>query len=109
MSRISQTPKPPYYAVVFTSELTGDHPEYERMSERMVALCTQQPDFLGAETARDERGVEITVSYWSSLESIQEWKEHAIHRVAQRAGKSDWYDRFATRICKVERDNFFER
>ena len=42
------------------------------MSERMLELAERQPGFLGVESARESLG--ITVSYWSSLEAIAEWK-----------------------------------
>lgn len=102
MPLIAQTPPPPYYAVIFTSTRTeGDH-GYGAMAERMVALASQQPGFLGAESARNEVG--ITVSYWKDLESIRAWKAHAEHLEAQRQGREKWYSAFTTRIAKVERD-----
>ncbi len=102
MSLIAQTPPPPYYAVIFTSTRTeGDH-GYGAMAERMVALASQQPGFLGAESARNDVG--ITVSYWKDLESIRAWKSHAEHLEAQRLGHAQWYSAFTTRIAKVERD-----
>ena len=102
MTLIAETPKPPYYAVVFTSERTeGDH-GYAEMAARMVELAAQQPGFLGIESAKGSVG--ITVSYWSDLESIRQWKKHAEHREAQQKGHSQWYSSFKTRIAKVERD-----
>lgn len=109
MSAISDTPQPPYYAVIFTSELTpGDH-GYEKMADRMVELASAQPGFLGVESSiRDSNGLGITVSYWDSLEAIKNWKDHALHQEAQKKGKAVWYRRFRLRVCKVERDQFFE-
>jgi heme-degrading monooxygenase HmoA len=98
---IATTPETPYYAVIFTSVRTeGDH-GYDAMSERMSALARLQPGYLGVESARSEVG--ITVSYWRDLESIKAWKAQAEHLVAQQTGRSDWYARYTTRICKVER------
>lgn len=108
MSGISKTPQPPYYAVIFTSERTEGDNGYGQMAEKMVALASQQPGFLGVESARDETGLGITVSYWDSLDAIRIWKENASHKVAQEKGKAVWYKRFALRVCKVERDNLFE-
>jgi heme-degrading monooxygenase HmoA len=107
MNRISKTPQPPYYAVIFTSERTEGDNGYGQMAEKMLELASQQPGFLGAESVRDESGLGITVSYWNSLEAIRNWKENASHKVAQEMGKAIWYKRFALRVCKVERDNFF--
>ena len=102
---IASTPKPPYYAVIFTSLRTEGDNGYGDMAERMVALAQQQPGFLGVESARD--GLGITVSYWQSLEAIREWKAHAEHLVAQQRGREEWYSAFKTRIAKVERDYGF--
>jgi hypothetical protein len=61
MSTISKTPKPPYYAVIFTSLKIPEDQGYSKMSDRMVELVSQQDGFLGFESAREELG--ITVSY----------------------------------------------
>ena len=102
MSSIAKTPNPPYYAVIFTSCRTEGDNGYGEMAECMVNLAAQQPGFLGIESAREEVG--ITVSYWSDLESIKNWKANAVHQEAQRLGHEKWYSSFKTRISKVERD-----
>ncbi|MCM3039827.1 antibiotic biosynthesis monooxygenase [Paenibacillus motobuensis] len=107
MSEIAQTPKAPYYAVIFTSERTDGDKGYSEMAEEMVKLASVQPGFLGVESARE--GLGITVSYWESLEAIQKWKQNERHLIAQRRGMSDWYLRYNTRVCKVERDYGFEK
>lgn len=102
MNHIAQTPRPPYYAVIFTSLRTEIDEGYDETSERMVELAARQPGFLGVESVRD--GLGITVSYWSDLESIKAWKAVADHREAQTKGRQKWYSAFKTRICLVERD-----
>lgn len=97
------TPKPPYYAVIFTSIRSGDE-GYAETSERMNELARQQPGFLGIESARGDDGLGITVSYWTDLESIRAWKANAEHRIAQQRGKSEWYAGYVTRVCRVEYD-----
>ena len=99
----------PYYAVIFTSQRTdGDH-GYEAMAKQMVELASQQPGFLGVDSIRDKNGIGITVSYWDSLEAIQQWKKHAAHQIAQEKGKKQWYERYSVRVCKVEREHGFKR
>ena len=104
---LATTPEPPYYAVIFSS-VRGDTDgeEYAKTAARMVDLARLQPGFLGLETAREDVG--ITVSYWRDLEAIRSWKRHADHVLAQRMGRSGWYERFITRIAKVERDYAFD-
>lgn len=102
MSQIADTPKPPYYAVIFTNLLSKNTDGYEATAERMVELAMEQPGFLGIESVREELG--ITISYWQDLESIKNWKQNTEHLVAQKHGRETWYAEFKTRIAKVERD-----
>ncbi len=102
MTGISNTPKPPYYAVIFTSLRTLEDNGYGEMADHMIALAQQHKGFLGIESARDNLG--ITVSYWSNLDSIKAWKMNAEHLVAQKMGRQSWYSNFRVRISKVERE-----
>ena len=102
MSEIANTPKPPYYAVIFTSHRTDGDNGYGEMAARMAELAAQQPGYLGMESARE--GLGITVSYWESLEAIRNWKQNAEHQEAQRLGHQQWYSSFRVRIAKVERE-----
>ena len=107
---IANTPQPPYYAVVFTSIRTsGDDDGYAVMAKRMMELAAEQDGFLGVESARDESGLGITVSYWQDPESIKRWHEITEHREAQRMGRERWYQAFALRVARVERAYDFHR
>ena len=103
MSSIANTPKPPYYAVIFTSHRTEGDNGYDEMATKMVELASRQPGFLGIESARQDVG--ITVSYWTDLDSIRKWKRNTEHQKAQKLGRDKWYASFKTRISKVERDS----
>ena len=102
LSIIAKTPKPPYYAVIFSSTRTDGDNGYDETADRMLQLAEQQTGFLGVESARENIG--ITVSYWSDLESIKNWKANAEHLTAQKTGRKKWYSSFKVRISKVERD-----
>lgn len=106
MSPIAQTPKPPYYAVIFTSTQAEKLEGYGEMADRMEQLAKEQPGYLGFEAARD--GVGIAISYWRDLESIANWKANAEHLVAQASGRAQWYEQYVTRICLVERDYSYD-
>ncbi len=107
MSEIAETPKPPYYAVIFTSARTEGENGYGEMAQKMFELAREQKGFLGVESAREDLG--ITVSYWGTLEDIADWKRNAEHKIAQQIGAEIWYQSYKTRICLVERDYGFER
>ena len=86
---IANTPKPPYYAVIFTSLRTAVDEGYGNMADNMVALAEQQPGYLGHESARDGTG--ITVSYWQKPGSHQQLEKNSDHLMAQRFGRAKWY------------------
>jgi heme-degrading monooxygenase HmoA len=94
MSEIAKTPKPPYYAVIFTSHRTEGDNGYGEMAGEMLELASKQPGFIGVESARESVG--ITVSYWTDLASIKAWKQNAEHILAQKRGKEIWYKEFKT-------------
>ena len=104
---IAQTPPPPYYAVIFTSDRTDVKEGYEDTAQRMVELAEGQDGFLGIESAREGTG--ITVSYWRDTDAIRKWKMNAEHLIAQQKGRAEWYRNYKTRICLVERDYGFEK
>ena len=104
---IANTPKPPYYAVIFTSVRTDLDNEYAQMADKMVGLAQQQDGFLGYESARNEIG--ITVSYWRDIESIKKWKNNSEHQIARKSGREIWYQSFKTRIAIVESDYDFNK
>ncbi|GAB2682104.1 antibiotic biosynthesis monooxygenase [Aliiglaciecola sp. 3_MG-2023] len=105
MTQMANTPKPPYYAVIFTSLASEIDDSYVETSNQMLALAQQMSGYLGVESARQDLG--ITVSYWRDLESIKQWKNHKEHLAAQQIGKQKWYSSYAVRIAKVERDYEF--
>ena len=105
MSEIAITPKPPYYAVIFSSLRNESDDGYSAMAEQMVELAQQQDGFLGIESARE--GLGITVSYWRDLPAIKHWKQQLDHQQAQKLGREKWYASYRVRIAKVEKDYGF--
>jgi len=100
---IATTPKPPYYAVIFTSLRTDGDNGYGDRAERMVELAATMPGYLGIESARGADGLGITVSYWQDEAAIAHWKAESEHREAQRLGRERWYTAFELRVARVER------
>ncbi|MDQ0454047.1 antibiotic biosynthesis monooxygenase family protein [Rhizobium paknamense] len=108
-SPFANLPAPPYYVVSFSSIRTAGDNGYGEMADLMEALAGEQPGYLGGETVRGPDGFGITNSYWRDEDSIRAWKQHADHVIAQKTGRSDWYERYEVRIARVERAYGFER
>ena len=102
-SGFARTPRPPYYAVIFTSLRTGGDDGYGATADRMVELAALQPGYLGVESVRGTDGLGITVSYWDSEAAIAAWRAHAEHTLARERGRRDWYAHYELRVAKVER------
>ena len=100
MNDIAQTPEPPYFAVIFTSIRREGGTGYAEALRHLLEIARQQPGFLGYEAARS--GLGISVSYWTSLDAIQSWRQHPEHRNVQTM-TSEWYAKSCIRVCRVER------
>ena len=102
--RFARTPRPPYYAVIFSSQRKANDPDgYRAASERMLTLAREIDGYLGAESARDEAGFGLTVSYWQSEEAIRAWKLQTDHAAIRERGRWFWYEHFEVRVARVER------
>lgn len=104
---ISNTPLPPYYAVIFSSLRTDNNAGYTETNALMNQLVIQQDGFLGMESAQSEIGV--TISYWRDLAAIKTWKENLLHKDTQKKGQQLWYSQYKVRFAKVERDYEFQK
>ena len=102
MTTFAATPKPPYYAVIFSASRTAGDNGYGETAQKMVSLAMSMPGYLGIESSRDD-SLGITVSYWATEADIARWKQQLDHLAAQEAGKSRWYEHYELRVAKVER------
>lgn len=99
----ASTPRPPYYAVIFSSQRTDGDNGYGASADRIAELAAQQPGFLGMESTRGADGFGITVAYFDSEENIRAWKRNTEHADARQKGREVWYSHYEIRIAKVER------
>jgi heme-degrading monooxygenase HmoA len=98
-------PITPYYAVIFTSTQNENIEGYQEMANKMEELAKTQEGFLGIDSVKENVG--ITVSYWTTLEAIKNWKQNSEHLLAQQKGRTQWYNWYNVKICKVEREYEF--
>lgn len=89
------------YIVSFISVMSQDSIGYARAADQMMEAVKSQPGFIAVYSARDEKGVGITNSYWSSLQAIADWKADKAHQAIQKKGKSDWYEWYQLQVCEI--------
>ncbi len=91
-------------AVIFTSQKSGDDAAgYQAAAAQMDTLVRAQPGYLGHRSVRDQTGLGITVSYWSSADAARAWKRVHAHLEAQRQGAELWYSWYRVDVTTVDR------
>jgi heme-degrading monooxygenase HmoA len=101
---IVDTPKPPYYSVIFTSVRSEVQEGYNELNAELWEDAQKLDGFIGAESLRNVDGFGVTVLYFKNIETIKEWSRFKKHIQAKKLGKEKWYENYAVRIAKVERE-----
>ncbi len=112
VGRVTLTPEPPYYAVIFTNRRAAwgaadADAAYTVAAERMEELAADVDGYLGIESTRGADGTGITVSYWRDEDAIAQWTRHPEHLETQATGRRDWYEWYELRVARVERARSF--
>lgn len=97
------------YLVVFRStRKLDDGLLYIDWSEKMETLVKTIDGYKKHFGFRDlETRDGVTISYFSSLEAISEWKNLADHRSAQELGREKFYEEYSVQVCEILRDYEF--
>ncbi len=104
MAYIATTPRPPYYAVIFSSvSAPVDQGEHREMFVKMLERVQTFDGYLGIEGGRNKDGSGLAAVYFRDLESIERWAKDPEHQVAKKKGRELWYSAYYIRICKVEK------
>jgi heme-degrading monooxygenase HmoA len=102
MFEIADTPEPPYWAVIAPAVLREDPAGYGETALRLAELAREIDGFLGIEACAAGR-FSLAVSYWRSLDAIHAWRRRAEHLHAKELARTRWFERYLTRIARVER------
>ena len=97
------------YLVVFRSTRKLDdgamYSEWSEKMETLVKTIDGSEKHFGFRDQETRDGV--TISYFSSLEAISEWKNLADHGTAQRFGRENFYEEYSVQVCEILRDYEF--
>ena len=97
------------WVVSFTNSRVTNDDGYAAMADRMDALASEQPGYIGIDSVRGADGTGITVSRWSSIAAMVQWRRLGAHADAQRLGRADWYRSYRSDVARVDRTASFER
>jgi heme-degrading monooxygenase HmoA len=98
------------WSVGFVNQRAGDASDgYGATADRMDELARQQPGFVGVDSARTNDGIGITISRWSSVAALMNWRNLAEHAAAQSQGRKRWYERYRLDVARIERVAEFQK
>ena len=78
MSGLSESIDPPYYAATMETHYHLSNDNSIVCPDDMIPLATRQSGFLGLETANDNKGRSIIITYWRNNSDIEHWKSASL-------------------------------
>lgn len=90
------------YIVIFRATIRKLDPEYSQTAARMRELALNEVGCLGFHSVTEGKQ-EVSLSYWPDTASIQAWKAHPEHLLAQQLGLERWYESYSVEVARIER------
>jgi heme-degrading monooxygenase HmoA len=94
-------------AVIFeVRPRAGQRTAYLEMAAALRPALAQEDGFISIERfeSLSEPGRMLSLSFWRDEAAVRQWREHAEHRAAQRAGRESVFEDYRLRIATVVRD-----
>jgi heme-degrading monooxygenase HmoA len=95
--------------VVFRTHVKpqADLEKLNALNQQMVALVSQMPGFFSLKDFSAQDGEFLVLAEFDSLASVDAWKAHPEHRVAQRQGREEFFADYRIQVCHVIRTSDF--
>jgi len=91
--------------MIFRNRLKPEHQaEYYSYAKEVRELAATMPGFIGQKSFVAEDGERVSIVEFSSKDTLQAWRDHAGHRVAQELGRSQFYSEYRVQVCSLDRD-----
>jgi heme-degrading monooxygenase HmoA len=94
-------------AVIFeVRPRAGQRDAYLEMAAALRPALAQIDGFISIERfeSLSDRRKMLSLSFWRDETAVRQWREHAEHRAAQRAGRETVFDDYRLRIATVVRE-----
>lgn len=96
----------PRIVTVFRNRLrTGAEGDYGPVAAGMLDLARAMPGFLDAKTFGSPDGERVTVVTFADRASHDAWRDHPLHRAAQRRGVEEFYSTYSIQVAEVTYEN----
>jgi heme-degrading monooxygenase HmoA len=80
--------------------------EYLAIAGSLRDFLKDRPGFISIERFQslgDENKI-VSLSFWESEEAVQSWRNLLEHRIAQKKGKKELFEKYRIRVARVLRD-----
>ena len=94
-------------AVIFEVKIqAGKQDEYLQIAAKLREHLVNVDGFISIErfASLSEEGKLCSLSFWKDEDSIKQWREFDMHRLAQEKGKAGIFADFRIRVAEVVRD-----
>ena len=94
-------------AVIFEAiPAEGKWEEYLDMASTLRPLLGKIDGFISVERFQSLTQPEkaLSLSFWKDEESVRQWRNVEVHRMAQKAGREKIFDDYRIRVASVVRD-----
>lgn len=91
--------------IVFRSRIRqdADAEEMARIGGRMVELATSMPGFVSYKDFTAEDGENVSIVEFESLQTLEAWRDHPEHRLAQQRGRDALFSDYRIQVCDTVR------
>ena len=86
-----------------------DIDEYEERNERMYAIVSRMPGFLGIKGYVSEDGERISVARFESELALKAWRRQPDHIETQERARQAYYESYWVQVCHTVRDYSWSR
>ena len=95
--------------VVFRTHVKpqADLEKLNALNQKMVALVSKMPGFLSIKDFSAQDGEFLVIAEFDSLESVDAWKAHPEHLVAQQRGREEFFADYRIQVCNLIRTSDF--
>ncbi|NVN99908.1 MAG: antibiotic biosynthesis monooxygenase [Geobacteraceae bacterium] len=80
--------------------------EYLAIAANLREFLQNRPGFISIERFRslNDEGKVLSLSFWENEEVVQAWRNLLEHRLAQKKGKDELFEKYRIRVAQVVRD-----
>jgi len=103
------TPERGQIVTVFRSRLRPDADAYPEHAARIAELARSMPGYVEHKAFTADDGERVTVVTFADRATHDAWGRHPVHREAQRAGVSDYYEEYSIAVGEVDRASAWSR